>query len=152
MFKWYYYDFLIFLLASNFQKNPKAFMSIQGSMNKSTLRYGQDCIFSKISANIHIFSLIKQKKTPDFLGLALTNQTHGSFGHYGCKKWQTWCTPLLIFKKKKKKRELGKVWVNKKGPHSFAPGAKTVSCRAKLKFKGYYWIVSRINLRYNTSQ
>ena len=28
IFKWYYYDFLIFLLVSNFQKNPKAFMSI----------------------------------------------------------------------------------------------------------------------------
>ena len=28
MFKWYWYDFLIYLLVSNFQKNPKAFMSI----------------------------------------------------------------------------------------------------------------------------
>ena len=44
-----------------------------------------------------------------------------------------------------------KVWVKKKGPHSFAPGAKTVSFRAKVKFKGCYWIVLRINLRYNTS-
>ena len=31
-----------------------------------------------------------------------------------------------------------KVWNKKKGPHSFAPGAKTVSFRAKLKFKGCY--------------
>ena len=44
-----------------------------------------------------------------------------------------------------------KVWNKKKGPHIFARGAKTVSFRAKLKFKGCYQIVLRINLRYDTS-
>ena len=39
IFKWYYYDFLIILLVSNFQKNPKAFMSISKGVRDLTYRF-----------------------------------------------------------------------------------------------------------------
>ena len=45
---------------------------------------------------------------------------------------------------------ISKVWV-KKGPTFLCYYWKNLSFRAKLMFKGCYWIVLRINLRYNTS-
>ena len=126
IFKWYYYDSFIFLIVSNFQKNPKAFMSI--SKKVRALLYGVKILVQFLKVVIkksNIFRLLQLFCfcCQSFLKSSIKTisdliKSYNIMYKYSCKHVQVLCKPeqvcasLFFFVTKVGDNHLTLSWIN----------------------------------------